>query len=163
MIALDLAKYIVTKCVKDNCAISNLQLQKILYFIQRDFLRCDKPAFSDAIEGDLALKIFTDDFDRFSPATRARILLARASWCYDNQKKDLIAAAHEADGKDIPVLLGSVRREIAHAVANSRQILEGLPSWAIVTIDTEMRSRIESWLNCDNLYIWMLIMETRLI
>ena len=106
---------------------------------------------SEVGERDLALKIFTDDFDRFSPATRARILLARASWCYDNQKKDLIAAAHEADGKDVPVLLGSVRREIAHAVANSRQILEGLPSWAIVTIDTEMRSRIESWLNCGNL------------
>ena len=50
MIALDLAKYIITKCVKDNCAISNLQLQKILYFIQRDFLRCDESAFSDAIE-----------------------------------------------------------------------------------------------------------------
>lgn len=50
MIALDLAKYIVTKCVKDSCAISNLQLQKILYFIQKDFLCRDESAFPDAIE-----------------------------------------------------------------------------------------------------------------
>ena len=50
MIALDLAKYIVTKCVKDSCAISNLQLQKILYFIQKDFLCRGEFAFLDAIE-----------------------------------------------------------------------------------------------------------------
>ena len=37
--ALELAKYIVTKCIKDGCPISNLQLQKTLYFIQRQFLK----------------------------------------------------------------------------------------------------------------------------
>ena len=36
--AVDLAKYIVTKCVNDKCPISNLQLQKILYYIQKKFL-----------------------------------------------------------------------------------------------------------------------------
>lgn len=39
MEALDLAKYIVNKCIKDECPISNLQLQKILYCIQIDFLK----------------------------------------------------------------------------------------------------------------------------
>ncbi len=49
--AMDLAKYIVTKCAEDNQSISNLQLQKILYFIQRDFLKIqDAPAFRDDIE-----------------------------------------------------------------------------------------------------------------
>ena len=49
--ALALAKYIVTKCVKDDCPISNLQLQKILYFIQVDSLkRTGKTAFPDSIE-----------------------------------------------------------------------------------------------------------------
>ncbi|MBE6890043.1 MAG: DUF4065 domain-containing protein [Ruminococcaceae bacterium] len=51
MTALVLAKYIVTKCVDDGCAISNLQLQKILYYIQRDYLHKHKePAFDDDIE-----------------------------------------------------------------------------------------------------------------
>ena len=36
--ALELSKYIVTKCINDGKPISNLQLQKILYYIQRDFL-----------------------------------------------------------------------------------------------------------------------------
>lgn len=49
--ALDLAKYIVTKCVNDKHAISNLQLQKILYFIQVDsYKRYNKPAFKDDFE-----------------------------------------------------------------------------------------------------------------
>ena len=48
--AIDLAKYIVTKCVNDKCPISNLQLQKILYYIQREFLRNNSYAFSESIE-----------------------------------------------------------------------------------------------------------------
>lgn len=49
--ALTLAKYIVSKCVQDDCPISNLQLQKILYYIQMFFLQeKDTPAFYDDIE-----------------------------------------------------------------------------------------------------------------
>ena len=48
--AIDLSKYIVTKCIVDGCAISNLQLQKILYYVQKDFLQRDLVAFSDDIE-----------------------------------------------------------------------------------------------------------------
>lgn len=48
--AIDLAKYIVSKCIEDSHPISNLQLQKILYYIQKDFLQRDKIAFSDVIE-----------------------------------------------------------------------------------------------------------------
>jgi len=49
--ALDIANYVVTKCTKDECPISNLQLQKILYYIQRYYLvHRDIPAFSDEIE-----------------------------------------------------------------------------------------------------------------
>lgn len=36
--AIDLAKYIVSKCSRDECPISNLQLQKILFFIQKNRL-----------------------------------------------------------------------------------------------------------------------------
>lgn len=48
--ALDLSKYIVSKCIEDGHPISNLQLQKILYYIQKDFLQRDEIAFSDNIE-----------------------------------------------------------------------------------------------------------------
>ena len=48
--ALDLSKYIVSKCVRENCPVSNLQLQKILYYIQKEFLLHDRIAFSDEIE-----------------------------------------------------------------------------------------------------------------
>ena len=48
--AIDLSKYIVSKCVKDGHPVSNLQLQKILYYIQKDFLQRDEIAFSDNIE-----------------------------------------------------------------------------------------------------------------
>lgn len=37
--ALNMAKYIIDKCTKDRYPISNLQLQKILYYVQREFLQ----------------------------------------------------------------------------------------------------------------------------
>lgn len=49
--AIDLSKYIVLKCIDDGHPVSNLQLQKILYYIQKDFLsRKNTVAFSDDIE-----------------------------------------------------------------------------------------------------------------
>lgn len=48
--AINLSKYIVSKCIEDGQPISNLQLQKILYYIQKDFLNRDDLAFSDDIE-----------------------------------------------------------------------------------------------------------------
>jgi len=48
---LDLAKYIVNKCVKDRKPISNLQLQKILYYVQVAFLKKrETPIFIENIE-----------------------------------------------------------------------------------------------------------------
>lgn len=49
--AIDLAKHIVSKCIADSHPISNLQLQKILFYIQKEYLVTrDERAFSDAIE-----------------------------------------------------------------------------------------------------------------
>ena len=49
--AVELSKYIITKCAKENKPISNLQLQKILYFIQKEYLqKKGVPAFNDPIE-----------------------------------------------------------------------------------------------------------------
>lgn len=48
--AIDLAKYIVTRCANADNPISNLQLQKILYYVQMEFLNKNRQAFNDAIE-----------------------------------------------------------------------------------------------------------------
>ena len=48
--ALDVAKYIISKCLSDRKPISNLQLQKILYYIQKEFLRLKQEAFNDDFE-----------------------------------------------------------------------------------------------------------------
>ncbi len=46
-----MAKYIVAKCVKDNCPVNNLQLQKILFCVQKEFLQQGYgAAFHDDIE-----------------------------------------------------------------------------------------------------------------
>lgn len=48
--ALNVAKYIIDKCTRENYPISNLQLQKILYYIQREFLQRGTKAFPEEIE-----------------------------------------------------------------------------------------------------------------
>lgn len=46
----DLSDYIVNKCVLDKQPITNIQLQNILYCIQRAFLKQNRIAFNRAIE-----------------------------------------------------------------------------------------------------------------
>ena len=48
--ALDIAKYVINKCTSEKYPISNLQLQNILYYIQREFLQCGSIAFLESIE-----------------------------------------------------------------------------------------------------------------
>ena len=49
--AIDVARYIVTKCTDDECPISNLQLQKILYYVQLNYFRkLGEWAFDDDME-----------------------------------------------------------------------------------------------------------------
>ena len=49
--ALELSKYIESKCIREQSPISNLQLQKILYFVQREFLqKRGEPAFEDSTQ-----------------------------------------------------------------------------------------------------------------
>ncbi len=48
--ALDIAKYVVAKCYNDWKPITNLKLQKILFYIQRSYLISDSCAFSDDIQ-----------------------------------------------------------------------------------------------------------------
>lgn len=48
---IDVAKYIILYCKQHGYSISNLKLQKLLYFVQAQFLvALGKPAFSEEIE-----------------------------------------------------------------------------------------------------------------
>lgn len=49
--ACEIAEYVVSKCYGDGQPVSNLQLQKIMYFIQKSYLKSTgSPAFHDVIE-----------------------------------------------------------------------------------------------------------------
>lgn len=49
--ALDIAKYIIKKEAQEGRAVSNLRLQKLLYFVQAQFLvYAGVPCFSESIE-----------------------------------------------------------------------------------------------------------------
>lgn len=48
--ALMVARYVINKCIEVGNPISNLQLQKILYYIQKAYLMQGEPAFYEKIE-----------------------------------------------------------------------------------------------------------------
>lgn len=48
--ALRVAEYVVDKCTREGCPISNLHLQKILYYLQRSYLRNGAELFRDEIQ-----------------------------------------------------------------------------------------------------------------
>lgn len=48
--AIDIAKYVVTKCVRDSHPISNLRLQEILYYLQKKYISIGSQLFGDPIE-----------------------------------------------------------------------------------------------------------------
>lgn len=49
--ALSVARYIIERCHSQNRTISNLKLQKILYFVQAEFLvSTNQPCFAEEIE-----------------------------------------------------------------------------------------------------------------
>ncbi|WP_303879974.1 tetratricopeptide repeat protein, partial [Actinomyces oris] len=98
-----------------------------------------------------AFNVFTEGFDRFSPAIRSRLLLARATWRDDDQDEDLKEAAREADQLDDPAFLGPIRRMVVQTLAAAGCDDADLPAWATVTIDEPVRSRINDWLRCRDL------------
>ena len=98
-----------------------------------------------------AQAVFVEGIDRFSPAVRARLLVARAHWRDDGgEAGDVVAAAREADATDDPVLLGPVRRMIARAAVEEGIPGTELPRWATVDAESAI-SRIEGWLECSDL------------
>lgn len=65
--ALEVARYIIDKCYKDESLISNLQLQKILYYLQVYFLKNrEEPLFEDDIEAWMYGPVVPDVYYNYS-------------------------------------------------------------------------------------------------
>lgn len=65
--AMGIAKYVVDKCYKDNKPVSNLQLQKMLYFLQLTFIKgYDSPLFDDTFEAWQYGPVIRDVYVKFS-------------------------------------------------------------------------------------------------
>lgn len=60
--AITIAKYIINLCAEDNQPVSNLQLQGILYIIQKTFLQAGVSVFEDEFEawpiGPVILRVY---------------------------------------------------------------------------------------------------------
>lgn len=88
--ALDLSKYIVSKCIDDGHLISNLQLQKILYYIQKDFLSRDDIAFSDDIEAWQFGPVVPNVYYYYCGYGAMPILSAQEKFDVESKDKDII-------------------------------------------------------------------------
>ncbi|OON87643.1 hypothetical protein BXO88_02920 [Oribacterium sp. C9] len=114
--ALDIAKYIINKCTLDEMPISDLQLQKILYFIQVNFIRqFNSPAFNNKmiakqygpvvsdvyaeykIYGAMPICLLYDDVAEFTSEEKTV-----ADWvierCRSLNPWELVAKSHVPDG-----------------------------------------------------------------
>jgi len=67
MYVVELSKYIITKCFEEGVPISNLQLQKILYYIQKEYLhKKGECAFREVIEAWQFGPVVPEAYYRFS-------------------------------------------------------------------------------------------------
>ena len=88
--AIDLSKYIVLKCIKDGHPISNLQLQKILFYIQKDFLSKGKIAFADDIEAWQFGPVVPDVYYYFCGFGAMPISIMQGEYTIEEQDKAIV-------------------------------------------------------------------------
>ena len=88
--AIDFSKYIVLKCIKDGHPISNLQLQKILFYIQKDFLSKGKIAFADDIEAWQFGPVVPDVYYYFCGFGAMPISIMQGEYTIEEQDKAIV-------------------------------------------------------------------------
>lgn len=92
--ALDVARYIILYCNRLGQTISNLKLQKILYFVQAEFLVSNgKPCFSERIEAWDFGPVVPDVYHRYKVYGGASIpcIGADDNYCPFNEKDRKLA------------------------------------------------------------------------
>lgn len=89
--ALDLASYIIGLCIDEQEYISNLQLQKILYFIQKKFLKeRNEIAFAEPIEAWKHGPVVPEVYYRYCASGSMSIVFAIKRGIVEEQDKQLI-------------------------------------------------------------------------
>lgn len=89
--AINIAKYIIAKCVREEMPISNLQLQKILYYVQREyFRRTGGPLFFDKIEAWQFGPVVRDVYFTFSVFGGSTIKLCDENISLEKDVTDII-------------------------------------------------------------------------
>ena len=63
--ALDIAKNVISKCAKEGEPVSNLQLQGIMYIVQKTFLNIGMRAFEDDFEAWQIGPVIRDVYNRY--------------------------------------------------------------------------------------------------
>ena len=90
--AIDLSKYIIWRCNRARRSISNLKLQKILYFVQAEFLVANGiPCFYERIEAWDFGPVIPEVYHKYKIFGSATIPYSGEEPCYFNQEdKNLI-------------------------------------------------------------------------
>lgn len=89
--ALDISQYVLKKCQDDNHPISNLQLQKILFFIQKDFIiNHGEPLFDDDFEAWRFGPVIPSVYNRYCIFGAATIICTEVATTLSNQVKSII-------------------------------------------------------------------------
>ena len=73
---LDVAKYIIIKCKQEQEHVSKLNLQKIIYIIQKTFLQIGSQAFKDDFEAWQIGPVIRDVYNRYCGFGASRIRLS---------------------------------------------------------------------------------------
>ena len=91
--AVDIAMYVVNLCTLNGTPVSNLQLQKILYYIQINFFRrMGNAAFNNKIEAWKYGPVVPDVYDEFGRYGAAKIckLYGGLDWIFSDEERTLI-------------------------------------------------------------------------
>jgi uncharacterized phage-associated protein len=112
--AKDIAKYVISKCTTENDPISDLQLQKILYFIQVNFYRqFNIPAFQNKIVAKQYGPVVLDVYQEYKNygATPIVLLYSGIENIFPNQEKKVVDWVIEVCRKMNPWDLVSISHE----------------------------------------------------
>ena len=94
---MNLSEYIITKCIKENHLINSMQLQYILYYIQKSFLiEKDKLAFLDDIRVKAWGPAISSVYDRYCGYGTMPIFFSPAKYNVAKEDKQLIDSIIES-------------------------------------------------------------------